>query len=606
MALRLNIRVYEDRQLAWSDDFEGPGELGRQERGEAGPFACLQRPGRWRLVVARSDENDVGRRHVLLEPLPGSKVRLRNGSTGQPIRLLDGQEVPPGASCELALPMVLTLGRKAVRLQEARPEGPLHTLAAATLPPRPNPGPAALFPGLARGAATPIDSKELVEWLHGALDVLQAAADSADFFDRAAAAAAAMSDLDSAQVLLLEGGNWRQRALRLPPGSSADLLGRPSRYILTRVRQEKRTLWEVLGADAPEQKSLAGVEAVVAAPILDREGEVIGALYGERRQRGASPRPLSEVEAMLVELLARGVAAGLARLEQEKAVLAERVRFEQFFTPELSRQLARQPDLLLGRDTEVSVLFADVRGFSRISQRLGPAGTVEWVRDVFDALSASVLDEGGVLVNYIGDELMAMWGAPEAQPDHARRACRAALAMLERLPELDERWRARLGEPLAVGIGINSGRARVGNTGSRHRFQYGPLGGTVNLASRIQGATKYLKCPLLITGATQAQLDAGFSTRRLGRVQVVNIAESTDVFELVPAGAPGWPEARSEYEQALNLFEKGQFDEAARLMGTWRVGHPEDGPALLLLHRAVCCQVEGAPPSHAVWSLTEK
>ena len=83
---------------------------------------------------------------------------------------------------------------------------------------------------------------------------------------------------------------------------------------------------------------------------------------------------ITELEARLVELLASGVAAGLARLEQEQAALAARVQFEQFFTPELARQLALQPDLLKGRDTEVTLLFCDIRGFSRISERLGPAG----------------------------------------------------------------------------------------------------------------------------------------------------------------------------------------------------------------------------------------
>jgi adenylate cyclase len=603
MIPRLSIRVYEDRQLIYSGDFDGPGEMGRQDRGEPAPFARLPYRDGWRLVIAPGAETEVGRHHALLRPLPGGKVRLGNGSD-QPIRLLDGQEMAKGDSCELALPVVFTLGRKAVRLQLR--EGQLLALPAATLPPRSNPPASVLFPGLALPPGGSIDSRELVEWLHAAMDVLQAAADAPDFFERAAAAAVDMVDLDSAQLLLLQSGEWRQQALRLPPGSGADILGRPSRSVLAQVLEDKRTFWEMLD-DLQQQHSLVGVDAVVAAPILDRRGEVIGALYGERRRstlRGA--RPITDVEAMLVELLARGVAAGLARLELEKAALAERVRFEQFFTPELSRQLARQPDLLQGRDTEVSVLFADVRGFSRISQRLGPARTVEWVRELLDALSKCVLDEGGVLVNYIGDELMAMWGAPEAQPDHARRACRAALAMLERLPELDGRWRATLEEPLAVGIGINSGRARVGNTGSGYRFQYGPLGDTVNLASRIQGATKYLKCPLLITAVTQAELGPEFNTRRLGRMQFVNLAEPADVFELVPAGAPSWPDARSAYESALELFEKGEFGQAARAIGTWCGQHAEDGPALVLLYRAVCCSVEGVPPAHPVWTLTEK
>src|SRR5262249_55483309 len=160
-----------------------------------------------------------------------------------------------------------------------------------------------------------------------------------------------------------------------------------------------------------------------------------------------------------------GVAAGLARLEQEQAALAAQVRFEQFFTPELSRQLAARPGLLESRDCEVTALFCDIRGFSRISERLGPAQTVTWMSDVLGSLSDCVLAHRGVLVNYVGDELLAMWGAPEEQPDHAMLACRAALAMLEQLPVLSRRWRDLLQEEMSFGIGINTGQACVGNIG---------------------------------------------------------------------------------------------------------------------------------------------
>ena len=307
-----------------------------------------------------------------------------------------------------------------------------------------------------------------------------------------------------------------------------------------------------------------------------------------------------------MEVLARGVAAGLARLAQEQAALAARVQFEQFFTPELARHLAREPDLLKGRDAEVTILFCDIRGFSRVSERLGPARTVEWVSEVMEALSDCVRAHAGVLVDYVGDELMAMWGAPGEQPDHARLACRAALDMLARLPPLNERWQAVLQEPMGLGIGINTGPARVGNTGSRHKFKYGPLGNTVNLASRGQGATKYLKCKLLITGATAAKLDSEFAARRLCQVRVVNIGQPVALHELVPVGQAGWPEARVTYEEALGEFERRNFSRAARILGDWRERQPGDAPALLLLSRAVQCMVEEPDPFDSVWVLPGK
>src|SRR5262249_4458625 len=208
-------------------------------------------------------------------------------------------------------------------------------------------------------------------------------------------------------------------------------------------------------------------------------------------------------------------------------------------------------------------------------------------------VSDCVKSHRGVLVDYIGDEVMAMWGAPEEQPDHALLACRAALDTLDRLPGLDARSRERSGEPVAFGIGINTGVARVGNVGSRHKFKYGPLGNTVNLASRVQGATKQVKARLLITGATRDRLDDSFAARRLARVRVVSIAEPVELYELARPGAPGWPEAKVEYEKALELFEGKDFGLAARALGNWRIHHPEDEPSLVLLYRAVKCMLEG-------------
>src|SRR5262249_46830457 len=159
--------------------------------------------------------------------------------------------------------------------------------------------------------------------------------------------------------------------------------------------------------------------AVVAAPVLDPRGELVGVLYGDRRQ-GVGPgqqRPITRLEALLVELLAVAVAAGLARHRPEEAAEAARLRFQPVFTPERARHLAAQPGLSEGREAEVSVLVCDIRGYGRISERLGARGTVAWLGDVLEALSECVQAHQGVLVDYVGDELLAMWGAPAEQPD---------------------------------------------------------------------------------------------------------------------------------------------------------------------------------------------
>ena len=113
--------------------------------------------------------------------------------------------------------------------------------------------------------------------------------------------------------------------------------------------------------------------------------------------------------------------------------------------------------MLRGRDAQVTLLFCDIRGFSRISHRLGLAKTVDWIVDVMRELSECVLEHEGVLIDYIGDEIMGMWGAPASQAKHAALACEAALDMLERLPEMSARWKPVLGSDFGFGIGLNSG-----------------------------------------------------------------------------------------------------------------------------------------------------
>jgi adenylate cyclase len=278
-----------------------------------------------------------------------------------------------------------------------------------------------------------------------------------------------------------------------------------------------------------------------------------------------------------------------ARVNSLLAKRHMRVReLEQFFPPEVARQLLDRPDVLEeGTTTEISVLFCDVRGYSRISRALGPGETVEWISAVMEELTESILRNEGVLVDFIGDEVMAMWGAPTHQPDHAALACRTALEMLASLPRLNVLWEERLGERMAFGIGINSGPAWVGNSGTRRKFKYGPAGETVNVGSRVQGATKYLKTPLIVTRATYERLPELFDARRLGRVQAVNIAEPIELFEVTAGGTRHWPDVKRLYEEALALYEQRRLPAAAQLLGHLIAAYGAEGPPLALMARTL-------------------
>ncbi len=301
----------------------------------------------------------------------------------------------------------------------------------------------------------------------------------------------------------------------------------------------------------------------------------------------------------------------MARLNAslEKKRLREKV-FEQHFTPELARELARNPDpmKMQARNADVTVLFCDIRRFSAISERLGPTQTIDWLSGVMGDFSTIVIDLGGVLVDYTGDELMAMWGAPNAQPNHADLACQAAIEIMEMLVDINNRWRDEIKDETKVGIGINSGEALVGNIGTHRKFKYGPLGTVVNLASRVQGATKFLKTPLLITGATANKLSDNIRTRRLCQVRVQNIRKPVDLYQIVGRGTEDSAsvDLTKDYEKALAYFEESEFQQASAILGDLLVQAPDDGPTLQLMARVVDAMLQESDDFSPVWELPGK
>src|SRR5205807_8163092 len=200
--------------------------------------------------------------------------------------------------------------------------------------------------------------------------------------------------LDTGRVLLRKEDAWEVAAVH---GTADRADWRPSRHVLERLLQTRSAVWQKPhGIGEPDSASLVLLDTVVAAPLLDRHDEIIGVLYGERRKDSPQvARADSRVEVLLVNLLACAVATGLARMEQERAAFRATALFEQFFTPELAHHLAADPGLLDGREADVTVLFTDVRSFSKHSEKLGAAETVRWINDVMEVLSRCVQAEGG-------------------------------------------------------------------------------------------------------------------------------------------------------------------------------------------------------------------
>jgi len=589
------VQVYNDRLLTMFKECIGPVELGRQDNRVGEPLYQVSAlaGGGSRIAIAGSDDLKISRRHARVEEIAADRVVVRNTSDNNSVAFEDGTPLRSGRQREAELPVVLRLGANVVRIHRVTGEQAGRVIRSLDEPIA-APSADAGWSGstsLSLSSTGPLEARAVFEWLRAMMRVFQSAASDPYFFQKAAQAVVEAGGLDMGRVLTRDGDQWKTAAFHPAADGEYERNNPPSRLVLNRVCEQKKVSWLDPSELEEACSSLAGISSVVAAPVRARSGEVIAILYGERRLRSllAAGRPVSRLDAMLIEVLAVGLQAGLARVEQERAALAMQTQFEQFFTPELARVLAGQPGLLDGKDLEITVLFGDIRGFSRITRNQCPAVTVEWTQDVLSTLSDAVLKHQGVLVDYIGDEVVAMWGAPEEQPDHAERACRAALDMIAALEGLNERWQARLGEPMGLGIGINTGLARVGNTGSRRKFKYGPLGDTVNVASRVQGASKYFKSSLLVTRATRDRLGPGFQFRRLGCARVVNISEPIELFELCPSGQLDSSELCTTYEEALAAFEAREFHKASGILGRLVYVHRGDGPSFALLARATSC-----------------
>jgi adenylate cyclase len=614
------VLLYEQGEKVAALTFDRPIELGRQIKSNEILYSMQCNPAAPdRLVVARLSEDSVGRRHARLDPLGDGRLRVSNLSTVQPIRfeLPAGLPLAPGESREVALPQLLRLGTSRVlrlQLPEPEEEPAVASLAGVTMPP--GKLRASRFPGL--GMPGEVPPQELVAWFTQAMDLFQGIASSEEFFDRAARAVVETVGMDMGRVLMLEEGEWKSRAVA--SASNAPRAPRPPSWtVLGKLLQRKAACFETPGSLSSAPGSMSGLDAVVAAPILDRGGAVIGALYGERHQKLAAgaATPVSQLEAMLVELLARSLAAGLNRLQPEADARNAGQLLEQFFTREVARYLVGKNDWEKWHRRPITLLFCDICGFTRIIGKLAAAGEQDvmsrWCRDVLDVLSASVLERNGVLIDYIGDGLLAMWGAPADQPDHAARGCEAALAMLEGLVDVNERWAdlmRRLGERTEVHIGLNSGVAQVGNIGSRYKFKYGAQGDPVNIASRVQTANRYFKTHVLISGTTRndPSVCERFLTRRLGRALLKNVREPVELFELCDEHAADMPGWKDDYERALDLFEKNDFRTAARILAQRRGQREgeEDGAALILLSRAVQAMADAPPGDHPTWRLADK
>lgn len=274
--------------------------------------------------------------------------------------------------------------------------------------------------------------------------------------------------------------------------------------------------------------------------------------------------------------------------------------FRQYVAPLVIEELLKVPDRLKlgGEEKVLTVLFSDIAGFTTYSERYTPSEMIDILSDYYGIMTEQIFICQGTLKEYVGDEIMAFFGAPLEQVDHAQRACRAAIAMREQRLALRTEW-AKIGRPLLTArTGINSGPMLVGNLGSRYRFAYGVLGDQVNLGSRLEGLNKIYGTEILIGENTANLVRDDFLLREVDSVRVVGRQQCVRVYELVAGAGAALPK---DQEQVLKNYAAGyeaycgqHWDDALGLFGCCLEIRPNDGPSKTMAER--CRFYRDSPP----------
>ena len=272
--------------------------------------------------------------------------------------------------------------------------------------------------------------------------------------------------------------------------------------------------------------------------------------------------------------------------------------FGRYVSPQVVQELINAPDKLslAGEERELTIFFNDIRGFTTISESMPSKELALFMNEYLSAMSDIIMAHQGTVDKFIGDAIMALWGAPLADKDHAVHAVRTALSMLEKLRELQPAWSAKGLARIEIGIGLNTGRVSVGNFGSLQRFDYTVIGDNVNLASRLEGMNKVYGTNILISESTLAAVKDTFYCRFVDKVRVKGKEQPVAIYQPVQEGRPDPAiiEEDRKFEQALRLYQEKEFDQAHELLSALHKGNPS--PLYDLYLRRITAFRQAPPP----------
>ncbi|HET9212812.1 MAG TPA: adenylate/guanylate cyclase domain-containing protein, partial [Thermoanaerobaculia bacterium] len=437
----------------------------------------------------------VSRRHAELE-LSGAGVRVRdvgstNGTYLDGVRIIDALATP-GSRVAFGKVDFQVQVQEPTAEEEFAGEGALDATILRQLPVSGRADIASQLAERPRGSSllkiagdSPEDRQ--AHKLNLLLDIVKELSQQTEvdrLLDRIVGLTFQVMSVDRVAVMTFEKGEliprvWRSR-VEAPAGSWVVPRAIARKAIEDRVAVLSEN---VLAEDA----TASGIESALCAPLLGSQGGVLGIIYLDSLGPGHA---FSEEDLEFFTAF-----AGMAAVAMENGQLIERMRreavvlsnFQRYFAPDLARQIAGQEGeiQLGGAKRQVVVLFSDIRGFTQISERMSPDEIAGLLTDYFTEMVEIVFKYGGTLDKFMGDALMALWGAPIARIDDADRATRAAIGMQQALRQLNARWQLQGRPALAVGIGLNAGEVFAGNIGSERRLEYTVIGDAVNVAARL-------------------------------------------------------------------------------------------------------------------------
>jgi adenylate cyclase len=292
--------------------------------------------------------------------------------------------------------------------------------------------------------------------------------------------------------------------------------------------------------------------------------------------------------------------------EREKKMV--RTAFSRYVSGAVVEEILKdQTKLRLGgQKKELTVMFVDLVGFTKISEHMDVGLVTQLLNEYFTRMTDIVLANQGTLDKYMGDGIMCFWGAPLDIPAHAELACKTALEMQAELAKINAEWKSKHGISIENRIGVHTGDMAVGNMGSTQVFSYTVMGDNVNLASRLEGVNTVYGTRVVVSATTASRAGSGFLLRPLDKVQVKGKEDSVEILELVGAREAKEPEWVHAFRTGLKHYQAGEWDDAESAFGACLTLKPGDGPSQVFVDRIRDFRLVEPEEWKGIWKLSSK